>query len=135
VNDRKKDRKHDPRLEARAKQLFDSSVAGLDARTRSKLAQARARAADLGKRRDTATWRPDPRWLPAGVAAAATVAALLVWRGFDTRPPAIEILAFDDLEIVLGEDEFEMLEELEFYAWLEEQPELEIPEPADDGVG
>jgi hypothetical protein len=45
------------------------------------------------------------------------------------------VAALDDLELMLAEDEFDMLEELEFYAWLEEQPELEVPEPADDGVG
>ena len=32
--------------------------------------------------------------------------------------------SLDDLELMLAEDEFDMLEELEFYAWLEEQPEL-----------
>ena len=38
-----------------------------------------------------------------------------------------------DLEILLGEEDLEMLdEELEFYGWLEEQPEFA---DADDSVG
>jgi hypothetical protein len=60
---------------------------------------------------------------------------VLVWQAPGWREARVEVAALDDLELLLAEDEFEMLEELEFYAWLEEQPELENPEPAGDGVG
>ena len=75
------------------------------------------------------------RWalVPAGtVAATALVAWLDVWQ----TPPAsdaVQAAALGDLEILLGEEDLEMLdEELEFYGWLEEQPEFA---GADDSVG
>ena len=44
--------------------------------------------------------------------------------------------SLDDLEILLGDEDLEMLdEEIEFYAWLEEQPELTAPAATGDGVG
>ncbi len=67
------------------------------------------------------------RWalIPAGTLAAT---ALVVWFTVWQAPPATDAVAsapLDDLEILLGEEDLEMLdEELEFYGWLEEQPEL-----------
>jgi hypothetical protein len=71
--------------------------------------------------------------MPAGaVAATALVAWLVVWQS----PPAsdaVRATPLADLEILLGEEDLEMLdEELEFYGWLEEQPEFA---DADDSVG
>jgi hypothetical protein len=131
------DENSDPRLEARAKQLFEASVAGLDGSTRSKLARARARAVEVASRpRAITAWLPARSpWLPAGAAAAAAAIAVFVWQGSIVEQSDVGMAAIDDLEILLAEDEFDMFEELEFYAWLDEQPELEMPEPADDGVG
>jgi hypothetical protein len=45
----------------------------------------------------------------------------------------VQSAALGDLEILLGDEDLEMLdEELEFYGWLEEQPEFA---GADDSVG
>jgi hypothetical protein len=119
-------------LERRAKQAFDESVASLDGATRSQLTQARHRAlAELGDERATG-WR----WtlLPAGTVAAT---ALVAWLFVGQEPPAadsgVRAASLGDLEILLGEEDLEMLdEELEFYSWLEEQPEFA---DADDNVG
>ena len=117
-------------FERRTKQLFDDSVAALDAATHSRLTQARYRALE---QRTPA--RGGWRWslLPAAtLAATALVAWLTVWQA----PPASEAVqaaSLGDLEILLGEEDLEMLdEELEFYGWLEEQPELAT---AGDSVG
>jgi hypothetical protein len=62
--------------------------------------------------------------------------AVLLWQNGPRPEPGLA--AFQDMEILLGEDglEIEMLdEEIEFYAWLEEQPELAAPAAIDDGVG
>jgi hypothetical protein len=128
---------NESRLTQRAKELFDASVANLDVATRSRLARARARAlergAESGRVANLLGARP---WRAAGgMLAAAALVAVLVWQAPGWREARVEVAALDDLELLLAEDEFEMLEELEFYAWLEEQPELENPEPADDGVG
>jgi len=109
-------------FERRTKRVFDDSVAALDAATRSRLTQARHRALEERASRDHG-WR----WslVPAGtVAATALVAWLVVWQS----PPANDAVSaapLSDLEILLGEEDLEMLdEELEFYGWLEEQPEF-----------
>ena len=112
----------DKDLEQRAKRAFDASVTAVDAATRSRLTQARYRAlAELRSRRSF--WRT--ALAPVGAAAAlAVVAWLVVWQ---TPPTAgvVQEASLGDLEILLGEEDLEMLdEELEFYGWLEEQPEF-----------
>lgn len=108
----------DDRLEQRAQALFDDSVDRIDARTRSKLTQARHAALDQ-IRKSPAQWR----WLrvPAGgLAAVALVAVLIVtWQGNRATPePAVPL---DDMDIVADADNLEMLKDVEFYAWLDER--------------
>jgi hypothetical protein len=118
-------------FERRTKRVFDDSVAGLDAATRSQLTQARHRALEERPSLRDRGWRS--ALVPGGaVAATALVAWLVVWQG----PPAGDAVpaeSLSDLEILLGEEDLEMLdEELEFYGWLEEQPEFA---GSDDSVG
>jgi hypothetical protein len=118
-------------FEQRTKRAFDDSVVALDAATRSRLTQARHRALEeLASQRDRG-WRSS--LLPAGaVAATAVLAVLLVWQP-PGDPPVVETEQLSDLEILLGEEDLEMLdEEIEFYGWLEEQPEFAN---AGDSVG
>jgi hypothetical protein len=110
-------------FERRAKRLFDSSVASLDAATRSRLTQARFKALE-----EQASSARGSRWwlVPAGTLAAA---ALVAWLFVTQSPPPaaedVQAASLGDLEILLGEEDLEMLdEELEFYGWLEEQPEF-----------
>jgi hypothetical protein len=122
---------HERRLEQRTKQLFEESVAGLDAATRSKLTRARHQALEQLAAAKSRGWR----WslVPAGgVAVAAVMAWLLVWQP-PPAEPGLQTAALGDLEILLGEEDLEMLDqELEFYGWLEEQPEFSS---AGDSVG
>ena len=107
----------DEKFAQQAKELFDHSVDGLDASTLSRLNRGRQAAlAKLasGNRR----WS---HWMPAtatGVAAAVFV-AVLVMRG----PMAVDGIempvAATDMEILLGEESIDMLEDLEFYSWLD----------------
>lgn len=117
-------------LERRTKRLFDDSVAALDAATRSRLTQARHRALEA-RPSSRAGWR----WslVPAGaVAAIAVVAWFIAWQG-PSASDSMQATSLNDLEILLGEEDIEMLdEELEFYGWLEEQPEFAA---AEDSVG
>jgi len=104
-------------LEQRSRELFDDSVDRLDARTRSRLNQARQRAlGELNKARARRYWIGAPL---GGLAAAALIAVLLM-SGRETAAPPHEggTLSFDDLDIVADTDSFDMLTEVEFYSWL-----------------
>ena len=131
----------DRALEERTKLLFDESVSSLDPQTRSKLTQARYRALEELEGSAPAGWRP--RWIPAGVLAAGVLAAgvlvvVILWQGqpsVSPETPAFDVAALSDLEIILGDGDLGLLQELEFYAWLDEQAEIVTPESAEDGVG
>ena len=112
-------------FERRTKRVFDDSVDALDAATRSKLTQVRYRALEAQASARGRGFRSS--LVPAATAAAtALVAFLVVWQ--QTPPgtvPQPQAASLSDLEILLGEEDLEMLdEEIEFYGWLEEQPEF-----------
>jgi hypothetical protein len=121
-------------LEERSRQLFTESLAGLDGQTRSRLRQARAKAL-------AAAARPRSRWLdpvrlaPAGVAAAALLAVAVFWSGPEPAVVPVETAVLTDLDILLDGEELDLFEELEFYAWLLEQPEMLEGGAEDDGSG
>lgn len=106
-------------LERRSKALFDASVDNLDGRTRSALNRARnAALAELERGERPLMWRVlGP---VTGVAAAAFV-VLVLFAPLRLTPSAVQgsMLPFEDLEIVAEPDDLEMLQNLEFYAWLD----------------
>ncbi|MEM1173821.1 MAG: hypothetical protein AAGA33_00845 [Pseudomonadota bacterium] len=100
-------------LSRKAKQLFDDSVDGLDAATLSRLNRGRQEALASAGRRGSLI-----RWAPAGgLATAAIVAVVLVQSPTVVDTPPGSTAA--DFEILLGEDSLDMLEDLEFYDWLD----------------
>ena len=109
---------NDERFSEQAKTLFDDSVERLDAATLSKLNQGRQAAlAELSTSRSRAEW---VRWAPAaGVAAAAVVAVVMLRGPAPVDTPINGAAAATDFEILIGEDSLEMIEELEFYSWLD----------------
>jgi hypothetical protein len=110
-------------FEQRTKRVFDDGVAGLDAATRSRLTRARHRALEE-LQPSKARWRWS--FVPAGgVAVAAALAVLLFVHPRPQTETALQSSPLGDLEILLGEEDLQMLDEdIEFYGWLEEQPEL-----------
>ncbi len=118
---------NDP-LQQRSRELFDTSVANQDARTRSRLNQARQAALDVARGSATAT---PMRWLvPVGSAAALGLVVLtsvqFMRSGNETpvmEQPNAVASTVDDLEILTSSDELEMLQDVDFYAWLETQQE------------
>ena len=130
MNERK-DMVADKAFAEKAKQLFDESVEGLDGQTRSRLNRGRQVALDELK-----TGRPVwVQWAPAAGVAAAAVVAVVLWTG---SPPIDDLTpesSAADFEILLTEDSFEMLGDLEFYSWIDlDEDADEIVEP-DDIVG
>jgi hypothetical protein len=104
-------------LENKARALFEDSVERLDAHTRSKLTQARNRALDEVKK-GTAYRRWI--WAPAGgVALVAIVAVVLSSGGLRSAGEAGPAV-LEDIDIVADSENFEMLEDVEFYMWLED---------------
>jgi hypothetical protein len=97
-----------------AKALFDESVDRLDAETLSALNRRRHEALEAA-RGERHAWL---RWAPAvGVTAAIVIAVMMA----TPRPDDVDVVPLDDMDILLGEDSIEMLEDLEFYAWMELQ--------------
>jgi len=127
----RKDKVADEAFTDKAKQLFDESVEGLDGETRSRL--NRGRQAALNEL--TAGRSIWVQWAPAAGVAAAAVVAIVLWTG---NPPVDELTpeaSATDFEILLAEDSFEMLEDLEFYSWIDLDEDAEVAVEAEDVVG
>jgi hypothetical protein len=105
-------------LERRAKELFDQSVERLDARTRSKLTRARNAALDeLNKSQPRLQWLRGPA---AGLVAATVLAAVVILWPRGGQMPETATLPLEDFDIVADAENLDMLEDVEFYAWLDE---------------
>jgi hypothetical protein len=114
--------KDDELFAAKAKRLFDESVQDIDAQTQSRLNRGRQKAlAELVRRPAVSVLGV---WAPATGVAVAAVVAVVLWSAnhppIDIAPPSTTT----DLEILLNEDSLEMLEELEFYSWIELDDEV-----------
>ena len=110
----------DEALLRRIRQQLDHSVESLDGETRSRLTSARSHALDAGRSRSR------PAWLSAGGLALASALIIAVVVG-NLQPPGpegallVELLEDgQDLELVSTIENLELLEDLEFYYWLEE---------------
>ena len=107
-------KKSDNEFAQQTKELFDASVEKLDAGTLSTLNRARQRALAETESRPAGLLR----WVPVtGVAAAVLVGVMVTLPGpseIDVQPTSVT-----DMEILLGEDSIEMLEDLEFYSWID----------------
>jgi len=106
-------KKTDEQLAEAAKKAFDQTVDGLDAATLSRLNRGR-QAALAVTREPVRQWL---RWMPATGVVAAVLLALVIQQG----PGDVDVIAAPaaDLEMLLGEESIEMLEDLEFYSWLD----------------
>lgn len=123
------DRQHDNEepLATRARKLFNDSVDGLDAATLSRLNQNRQRALEkVAGSPGGLRWQ---QWVPATGVAAAAVFAVVIWTGNPPVDPLTPPSTASDLEIILDVDDFEMLEDLEFYSW------IDLDEQTDSNVG
>lgn len=105
----------DEKFNAAAKRVFDDSVDALDAATLSKLNRGRQLAlAELNEVAKRPRWAI---WAPAAGAAAAVLMVVMLMRT-PGGPDLLEAPA-SDFELLLGEESIDMLEDLEFYSWLE----------------
>ncbi|GAP66732.1 hypothetical protein MBSD_n2047 [Mizugakiibacter sediminis] len=110
--------------EKRYRHLFDRACAGLDAATAARLRGARVRA--LQARHPRAAVR---LLIPAGALAAALLAVGVVWQRAApparTPAPAHAVALDGDGDVLLEADaeQIDMARDLDFYAWLADQPQ------------
>lgn len=112
----------DEQFEERAKARFDESVDGLDGETLSRLNRSR-QAALAAASKPGRQWSG---WMSATGVAAGVLIAVMVVRG----PAGVDVLEApaSDLEILLSDESIDMLEELEFYSFVDA---LELEEGVD----
>lgn len=105
-----------PALLKRIRSDLDRSVEALDPATHARLAQARARA--LAPRSQPIAW-----WIPASGAVFATLLVALLLVGQPQPLPLDNGFSnIADLELLTGDDNLELFEDLEFWRWLESKP-------------
>jgi hypothetical protein len=109
-------------LERNARAAFDASVEGLDARTRSRLNQARQAAAAELERHRGFRWAS---WAPATALAAVALVAVLLWRtpGPGAEVPQAQVqAAAEAVEVLAADDDIDLAgEDLAFYEWVGDQ--------------
>ena len=123
------------RLLEGSKRDFDTAVEATDIGVAAGLRAARLRA--LEQTGGRAWLAPSRLWVPAA-AAAGLAAVVLVPRlelGGAGDGQELAPVAAVDLELLLGEAEFEMFAELEFYEWLDRQASEPASDGTDDGIG
>ncbi|MDF3019987.1 MAG: hypothetical protein K0Q92_1290 [Steroidobacteraceae bacterium] len=114
-----------PELERRARADLRRLVAATDPAILVQLQKAAASAARLKpSSRSRVLWLG----LPIGAAAAASVVALMMWRPaqipLEQRSPAA-----DDLALLMNVENLDLLEQMEFYQWLDREPALLESDP------
>ena len=105
------------------KRRLDEAEQNLDAGIRSRLTQTRYQA--LAQRKENPSWWPE--WikqpLPGMAAAFALVLALaLTLNGPPSTQPGNGL---EDMDLLTAEDQLELYEDLEFYAWLAQEETTE----------
>lgn len=131
-------RRGEPMLEQQARGAFERSVAELDAATRAKLRRARRTALESleAPRRGVLLGRSSS-WIAAGAVAAVAIsfAWLIPQNGGVPQQRAVQLASSPDVDLLLGKDELDMLEDLDFYSWLDQQAKRDPPKSANDGIG
>jgi hypothetical protein len=111
----------------RAGAMFGESVDSLDGQAQSRLNRSRQAALaelDSGSM-DLGRWR---QWAPAAGAAAVAVVAVVLLTGNPQVDPLVNPGVEQppgDFELLMAADSFDMLQNLEFYSWIDIDAEVE----------
>jgi hypothetical protein len=101
---------------------LDNDARDLDATTASRLNRARQSALDAALARPQSRLRFLPYALAASMAALLALTVMLrLPEPAAPLPAAAAPSSADDFDLLAGTEELEMIEDLEFYAWLEQQ--------------
>lgn len=108
------------KFDEKTRELLDDHAERLDAATLSKLHQARNRAVERKRR-----FSVQPGWAGAGALVASLAVAVIY---FDNQQlPPLPAIYEDPLQQAAAE-EMELMDDLEFYAWLVLQEEASLGE-------
>lgn len=105
----------DMRIVQTAVDALDQSVEHLDGHTLSRLNQARQHALEQAGRPRL----PHAHWLKAGAVAAVLLTLINGWLMFtatDSQP-----INSEDFELIVVNEDFELMQDLDFVAWMIEQ--------------
>lgn len=94
---------------------LDHSIEHLDASTLSRLNQARHRALQQASRPRLL----DSQWLKAATFAVLIVTVVNGWLLLST--PEVQNMNTDDFELLIANEDFELLQDLDFVAWMIEE--------------
>jgi hypothetical protein len=116
-------------FERHARSVLEESVLRIDARTRSRLNQARHAALAAAGARRRAWWRSFSMMPAAGAAAAALLVAVTLWH----REPAAELpfgeqhaaVTAEDMDLLADSEGLDLMEGWDgpFYEWAADQTE------------
>ena len=107
-------------FERNARAVLEQSLARIDARTRSRLNQARHAALEAAGVRRRAWWRSLTLIPTAGAAAAVLLVAVLLWhRQPGGEPAVLEAQHVEDMELLADSEALELLDGWDgpFYEW------------------
>jgi hypothetical protein len=114
-------------FERNARVVLERSISRVDARTRSRLNQARQAAVAAASARRSPRWLRGPMLLPATGAAAALLLALVLWH---REPSRIEMpmaegqsSSVEDMDLLADSEALDLLEGWDgpFYEWADSQ--------------
>ena len=94
---------------------LDESIEHLDAHTLSRLNQARHHALALAQKPRLF----NPQWVKAGTFAVLLVTVINGWLFFSTSN--IQPMNTDDFEMIIANEDFELVQDLDFVAWMIEE--------------
>jgi anti-sigma-K factor RskA len=108
-------------FERNARALLEESVARIDARTRSRLNQARHAALEAAVKPRRAWWR-SYTLMPAGAVAAALLVAVVLWQRQPSGEPTMleaRAGAVEDLDLLTDSEGLELMDNWDgpFYEW------------------
>jgi hypothetical protein len=107
-------------FEKRSRELFKESVARIDARTRSRLTQARHAAVEASAASHPASWRW-ARYTPAVGFAAALVLGVAIWMNHPQLSSGEGASPIEVIDMVASNEEFDLIDEdIDFYNWADE---------------
>ncbi len=118
-------------FERNARAVLEQSIARIDARTRSRLNQARQRALEVAGARHRPWWRSFAL-MPAGAVAAALLLAVVLWQ----REPALReaplpeghVTAVEDMDLLADAEGLDLIEGWDgpFYEWAADQSDANL---------